>query len=305
MDPARFLEINALAWTGLLVLTLLSMVGAIVIGVGMLTSSRVRPVFAGLALGPLAIAPPVVAAASSAFADPAEAVLRATGVLLVAPIFAWPVAATGLLLFAGAGALGSPRRIGPALGFGAAALLLTLVPVVGLFQVDGLFEFAIVRAASYAALGLLFAPSTLAGDPEGRASLEAGAASALALCAYVALAEAGVHGVIGYFLIGALAVVPAAARDDVIAAIHQSHVVPSIFVGVVAVAIAGTIALVAIGRAARARRHAASWVGAVWVAIALAGLWLAAPSQAAWSAFAATLPEPPIDGADAPASPVP
>ncbi len=294
MDRAAFVELNALPWTFLLVLGLLSTVGAILVGVNLLTRVRVRPAFAGLALGPLALLPALGAALAGARYGVVDGVSVAVGLLLLAPILAWIPAFLHGVLVAVAGAARGPRQTAVAAVVLALGLAACVAPIAASVGVPGLVEFAVVRAAAYLPLALLAACAALAGDPDGGAGPEAGASGGLAFAAFVGIAEAGTHGILGFFLMQTITVAKGpGARAAAVEAIHASHYGPASLGAWLTVGLAVAAAAASLVPVARARGKLAAGLGAAWLAVAPIALVLAPVPTTAWRAWVEVAAEPP------------
>jgi hypothetical protein len=299
VDRAAFLELNALPWTGALVLALLSAVGGVLIGVTLLTHGRVRPAFAGLALGPFALAVTGFAWWAPRLFGAGPSAPAIVGVLLVAPMLLWIPAVLHAILAAVAGAARGPRRVRVAALVVALALAALVAPLIAAGGDVGLTPFAVARLLAGLPLALLLFPASMQGGADETAAPEAGASAALAFAAFVGLAEAGMNGVLGFFLMPAVArAADPEARWIIVEALRASHYAPSVLGAWVAVGLSTAAAAVALFAAARARGPG-MLVGAGWLLVGPLAVGLSPVPEASWRAWIA---EAPVVPAPAPGS---
>lgn len=294
MDQVVFMEANALPWSALVAAALLSLLGAVVVLIAILTGSRVHPLLAGLGTGPLVLGIAVSIRVLPLALSPVDSVYVAAGLCLMAPVL---VGGVGLIhggLAGLAGSWRSPRSWGPALGIGALGLGVAVVPILGGLVVGGgTLPFGIVRAIFYALLALLLIPALARGGAEDHASPEAGASAGLAFAAVVGAIEAGVRGVNWFFLAPALASLPTLSERLEALAVSQELVLrPSLVWHWITVLLAVGVALASVALLARTRGRLVLWLGALWLLVGPAALLLGDLSPSTWEGYLSEAPRP-------------
>lgn len=285
MEPAALVGAFGSALPALLLAAVVSVVLAVVAGLGLLRG-RGHPALAAL---PVAI-PLVVAEIGGVVAlrglptDPARAVAVTVGMALVAVWFALP--ATGIVgVFAAvAGARGPVRRWRGAAVVGVAGLVTAGVTIAGGVAVED-WHYPALRAALYGLTGLLVAAAHVGADEAGiPTSGTAAAAGGCVFALVVAAGEASGRALETVFLLAVLPGVTPPNRQAYVDLALVDVIAPSAPWHDAALGLGCLTGVLAIGLVARSKPSL--WAALVLVVVAVALGRLGAPDQAALVALA-------------------
>lgn len=319
MDRVVFLQEIVPSATAVLVAAVVSLVLALIVGVMGVTRGRPNALFGGVVLGPVGLVAAGLSMWSASGIGPsdAEASLSSFAAILGTSLFAF---ALGLfpvgfhaLLASVAGARHAPRRWWAA-GLGAVLVLVTVaLPVVGTSLVGNgeLVRFGILRAVTYALVGVVTVPALLGGVPDSDESEacgpEPGANAALGFAMFVALGEGAGRAAAWFLLLD-----PFLARDSVerriafVDEIGATFMDPATTWSLVTVAVGLGVGLVGLASVALQPGARRMWAlaGLLWLAVPVAVALTWEPPRQAWYDLAQAVPLPvvdaPADGTSAP-----
>ena len=308
MDQAALVQAMIPALSVMLVITLLSVIAAVVLGVLVWTRSRTPALLSGLALGllPLGIA---VLALIPVKGPPTFSQAWAFGPAILG-IFA--VLLPALLHLAGTAAAGAsrgPRTLWvPAVATAGVVVVAALPSVAASMVGEGQFTaLGGFRTVVYGLAGLLLLPALLAGDPDEAAGPEASAAAGLSYVTVVGLGEAAVRSIFGFVLLGAFAATRTPdKRMELVDTVIADLLAPLTPWSWATFAVAAVVAALAVVPALRTggSRAALSGLGLVWVGIAALPLLLAGPDRDTWRGWSTAVPLPEASPVEAPVPPL-